>query len=772
MKRYLRSLIPVGLFILLFMTACEIARPDGEEDIAAGTPEIAGGPVATTPTATFEAPPPTEAVPPTEAAPPTEAVPPADITPTSPSPALTQTVEAEGELSAIVSEAPLAPPAGTFEEGTVLVKFSPQVAIQALDAELGQDNVVAAGVPGLDERLRQLGVTDLEPVMESVADVTGDDVENLTIQAQEVGQIYVASFPPDQDPVQVANVLSQDPSVEYAEPNFIAGITGDPVLIPLALTPNDQYYGHQWHLHTIQMPAAWDITTGQGVTVALIDTGVNFGASDLAAVNRLQGYDFFNNDEDPTDDQGHGTHVAGTIIQSTNNNTGVAGVAFNARLLPIKALGADGNGSYDNIIKSIAYAVREGARVINLSLAGRTPSQALQDAVQLAHSRGVVVIAAAGNSNSAVEYPAGYDEFVIAVGATDFANQKAPYSNFGPQVDLVAPGGNVRVDLNNDGYGDGVLQQTFAASGNGFSYRFFEGTSMASPHVAGLAALLLSVQPNLTPADVERIMADTATKNLGAPEQYGAGLIQAASALAAVGGQPLPATNTPAPQAPTLTPTATPQTQAPTPTFTPQPPTFTPTPLHQPPTFTPTPIVTTIPVTITPTPILTGGPTATPTPAGPLAAGELLLGGGFEADEGWVFGDTPVRGAYETSLPLSGSRAARLGIISGRGRFSFSSIWQRVTIPPEAKQVRLSANIYPINQGGRGNNQTIMILDNNFRPLRTLTRESSNSQTWEVRSYDLPELAGRTVYIYFSVLNQGGPPAAMYVDDVSLTWAP
>jgi hypothetical protein len=147
------------------------------------------------------------------------------------------------------------------------------------------------------------------------------------------------------------------------------------------------------------------------------------------------------------------------------------------------------------------------------------------------------------------------------------------------------------------------------------------------------------------------------------------------------------------------------------------------------------------------------------------------LSPGFETDEGWVFGDTPVRGSFDTSIVLSGGRSARLGITSGRGRFSFSSVWQRVTIPPEAKQVRLSANVFPINQGGN-NVQTIMVLDQNFRTLRTLDRKSSNSQSWSLHTYDLSEMAGRTVYIYFSVVNQGGPPAAMYVDDVSLTWAP
>jgi hypothetical protein len=310
---------------------------------------------------------------------------------------------------------------------------------------------------------------------------------------------------------------------------------------------------------------------------------------------------------------------------------------------------------------------------------------------------------------------------------------------------------------------------------------------MASPHVAGLAALLLSVQPNLTPAQVEQIMVDTATKNLGAATEYGGGLIQAASALAAVGGQPvtpvpptvttapLPATPTFTPIPPTLTPVPPTVTPVP-PTFTPIPPTVTPVPptvtsvpptvTPVPPTFTPIPQVTTVPITVTP--ILTTVPV---TPAPPLPAGELLKSPGFETDEAWVFGDTPVRGAYDTSLPLTGSRSVRLGITSGPGRYSFSSVWQRVTIPPEAKQVRLSANVYAINQGGN-NTQTVMILDQNFRVLRTLSRESSNSQSWSARSYDLSELAGRTVYIYFSVVNQGGPPAAMYVDDVSLTWAP
>src|SRR5687767_14127220 len=276
MKRYLSLLLPVGLFIIFFITACEIPRPGGEEeDIGAGTPDVAGGPVAQTPTFTPIVLPPT-------VAPPTVVITPTEAPPLVPSPVGTQTVPADGELSPVVSEAPEVPPVGAYEEGTIQVKFVPQVAIQALDAEIGQDNVEVAGVPALNQRLDQLGVISLEPIMESVADVTGDDVRNLTIQAEEVGQIYVATFPPEADEVQVANVLSQDPSVEYAEPNFLAGITGSPVSIPAGLSPNDQHYSRQWHMQTIQMPTAWDITTGQGVTVAIIDTGIAFNAPDLA----------------------------------------------------------------------------------------------------------------------------------------------------------------------------------------------------------------------------------------------------------------------------------------------------------------------------------------------------------------------------------------------------------------------------------------------------------------------------------------------------------
>jgi serine protease len=599
-------------------------------------------------------------------------------------------------------------------------------------------------------------------VLEDVADVIDEDLNTLSAQAEPISQLYVATFSPDQDPIEIANRLEQDPAVEYAEPNFIAGIAADPGNIPVQLQPNDPYYIYQWHLTAIQMPTAWDIATGQNVIVAVIDTGVDFNAPDITSANRLTGYDFVNNDADPTDDNGHGTHVAGTVAQTTNNSQGVAGVAFGATLLPVKTLAGNGNGSYENIIKGITYAVNEGADVINMSLAGLQDSLALREAVRYAYEEGVVVVAAAGNSNSAVAYPAAIDDFVIAVGAVRGDNTRAVYSNFGPQIDLVAPGGDIEVDQNNDGYGDGVLQQTISSTGSGYSYRFFEGTSMASPHVAGLAALIRSRKPAAPPAEVEDLMVRTA-QSLGPADQYGAGLIQAANALAALGiitPQP-PPTDTP-------TPTSTPEpggeheAELPTATFTPIPP-----PVTDTPTPTPPPLQ---PVTPTPTPV---GPTLTPTPA-PLPAGELLFNGDFETNEGWTFGDTPVRGDYDTSVVLSGGRSARLGITSGPDRYSFTSVWQKVTIPPDATQVTLTANIFPISRDiPSGDAQNIMILNQSFRVITTLSRSLSDSQTWETKTYDLSHLKGQTIFVYFGVFNQGfgGRPTAMYVDKVSLTWA-
>lgn len=331
------------------------------------------------------------------------------------------------------------------------------------------------------------------------------------------------------------------PEVKYAELDHV---------MTAFMVPNDPLFSSQWHFSNpvyggINLEPAWDITTGGGVIVAVVDTGIAyenyavpgpdyFRAPDLAATSFVPGYDFINNDVHANDDNAHGTHVAGTIAQSTNNGLGVAGIAFGATLMPVKVLDKNGNGTDATVAAGIRYAADNGAKVINLSLGGSS-SPALQDAVTYAYNKGVTVVAATGNENGPVSYPAAYDQ-VIAVAATRYDEARAWYSNFGAQVDVAAPGGDTALDQNVDGYADGVMQNTFnpdTKNRNDFAYWFFQGTSMATPHVAGLAALLLSQDASMTPSDVKNRLQSTA-EDKGAPgwdQYYGWGIINAGAAL-------------------------------------------------------------------------------------------------------------------------------------------------------------------------------------------------------------------------------------------------
>lgn len=261
-------------------------------------------------------------------------------------------------------------------------------------------------------------------------------------------------------------------------------------------------------------------------------------APDLAGTSFVAGYDFINNDAHPNDDDGHGTHVAGTIAQSTNNNLGVAGIAFNTTIMPVKVLSAAGSGTYQQVADGIYYAANNGAKIINMSLGGSSPATVLEEAVASAYNKGVTVLAAAGNDNSStLIYPAAYNAYVIAVGATQYDEIKAPYSNYGSSLDIVAPGGNTGVDQNGDGYADGVLQNTFGNTPVDWAYWFYQGTSMATPHASGLAALILALNPALTPDEVRNILQSTAEdkSTAGWDSTYGWGIIDAQAALESLG---------------------------------------------------------------------------------------------------------------------------------------------------------------------------------------------------------------------------------------------
>src|SRR3954469_2381473 len=290
--------------------------------------------------------------------------------------------------------------------------------------------------------------------------------------------------------------------------------------------PDDPDFSRQWHLKAAGAERAWDTTRGEGVTVAVIDTGI-YPVDDLDPARMVKGWNFVAHNEDARDDHAHGTHVAGTIAQSTGNGKGVAGMAPQARLMPIKVLSATGSGTSHDIAEGIRWAVDHGARVLNLSLGGGGRSLAMESAVAYARRRGAVVVCAAGNSGSrGVSYPAAY-RGAFAVSAVGPQGRLAFYSSFGPEVAVAAPGGD-----KSQGEEGGVLQQTLAeGSTSEAAFRWFQGTSMATPHVAGAAALVMSLGVT-EPAAVEDLLRSTAKDAPeNSAERYGAGLLDAAAAV-------------------------------------------------------------------------------------------------------------------------------------------------------------------------------------------------------------------------------------------------
>jgi serine protease len=354
--------------------------------------------------------------------------------------------------------------------------------------------------------------------------------------------------------------LSQSASLAYAEPNAIRR----PMADPPDSEPDDPLYALQWHYPLIRLPEAWAVTTGSDdVIVAVIDTGITAHPDLLGRI--AAGYDFIadpssagdgdGRDPDPTDEgdggflgtsSWHGTHVAGTVGAASDNGTGVVGVTWHGLVMPVRALGKGGGTDFD-LANAILFAAglpnasgtlpARAANVVNMSIGGAGATQTLGGAVSQARAAGLVLVAASGNGGgSDPSYPAAFDG-VVAVGSVDRLKNVTSYSNHGPWLDLVAPGGDTH------GPGDGVYSTLHNDAGDAI-YGWFVGTSMASPHVAGVAALIFAVNPDLTPAQVESILAWSA-EDLGPPgsdEQYGYGLLDAyaAVAMAASGDDPPP----------------------------------------------------------------------------------------------------------------------------------------------------------------------------------------------------------------------------------------
>lgn len=319
-------------------------------------------------------------------------------------------------------------------------------------------------------------------------------------------------------PLQPLSVVEgAGPAAAEEVPAFGSGGAASQTVVP----NDDLYERYQWNLRRIHAPEGWRLTTGSpSVVVAVLDTGVSLTHPELAG-KIVPGYDFVNEDPTPEDDHGNGTHIAGIIAAETNNRTGIAGIAWSARIMPVKVLDAMARGDPEVAAQGVVWAVDHGAHVINLGLAGRAPSAALDEAIDYAVSRGVVVVAPVGSDgDSQSSYPAANPR-VIAVGATDRLDRRLASSDTGSYISVSAPGEQIA--------------STFRPPGGPDTYAVAGSTAQASAHVAGLVALMLALNPTLTPAAVRALIEATAD-DVGPPgrdAETGAGRINVYRALVA-----------------------------------------------------------------------------------------------------------------------------------------------------------------------------------------------------------------------------------------------
>ncbi len=365
-------------------------------------------------------------------------------------------------------------------------------------------------------------------------------IPEINVQVIDVGSKNVG---------EAVSAYARDKRIDFVEPNFIASALVD-----------DFYFGNQWALNNtgqktcntdgticttgtidadIDAPEAWEITTGSpGVKIAILDSGIDQDHPDL--MGKILVNENFTGSATVDDNYGHGTHVSGTAAANTNNSLGVAGVGYQSSLMNVKVLGDDGYGAYSWIANGIIWAANNGADIINMSLGSNFKSTALESAVNYAWSKGVVIVAAAGNSaNSSKTYPAYYPN-CIAVAATTNNDVKASFSSYGSWVDVAAPGENVYSTFPNHTF---YLQTVYGRSNN---YDFGNGTSMSTPHVAGIAALIWAEYPSLNNQEVRNRIEQTADLVPGTGRYWTWGRVNACNAVGGNCSGVIP-TPTPAP---------------------------------------------------------------------------------------------------------------------------------------------------------------------------------------------------------------------------------
>ena len=358
-------------------------------------------------------------------------------------------------------------------------------------------------------------------VTEEMREAAIASYQSTTLKRISSISVYQLQIPEDVSVEEMLYLLEQNPDVEYAEPNYFRRLA--------QVTPDDPFFSDQYALYNpggvfgppsspqsgteradIKAREGWEETWGNdSVTIAILDTGADFNHPDLDGQLFSNGYDFINDDPDPIDDHGHGTIVAGIAAAETNNGEGIAGVAWNCKILPIKIVDNTGWTDVSTEIDGITWAILNGADVINISLGGPGVSQSEQDVIRAAYNNGIVVVAAAGNDGVATYYPAAYPE-CMAVASTNSSDERVTFlntatdplpweSNYGPEIDVAAPGDWVL-----------SLYPTSLTTPPFLPYIWASGTSLSTPHVAGLAALIRSIKPELSAEDIMNVIRYTA----------------------------------------------------------------------------------------------------------------------------------------------------------------------------------------------------------------------------------------------------------------------
>lgn len=474
-----------------------------------------------------------------------------------------------------------------YKPGEVIIKFRPGIIDETVIPPQNFKQALAVNqfpdtkqLPSVKKLFEKLRISKIEKIFKD-AKKPADDINEFRQQFPQRSQLlnqeealqidltnyFKVEFDSSISVESIINNILQNPFIVYAEPNFIYSTE--------QTYPNDPYYldrtankiyrdpawnpdhDYQWNLRKISMENAWKVTQGDGkVITAVIDTGVDDKHPELAS-NVILGHDYVGNDNNPMDNFGHGTHVAGIIAALTNNNLGIASVCPKCKILAIKALDDRGSGFVSNLGSAIYEATAKGARVINASWGGAGESQTLSDAINYAYLRGVIFVAAAGNSNDDV---AGYSpanitctttlrpeaDCTISVSSTDESDRKSSFSNYGSGIDVSAPGGS---NANVLSLKSSIISPNFNQNVVGKQYLRLAGTSMSAPHVAALAGLVISLKPTFTPDQIRNVILN-GSDDLGTPSfdtSYGYGRINAGKTLTTLNSNPPPVAKITAP---------------------------------------------------------------------------------------------------------------------------------------------------------------------------------------------------------------------------------